>query len=146
MCDVVTGAQLNLCNRLGCLCLCSGTVANVLSQIILPFNMVGSLLFLHTRYRKVHYIGSILAVYGVVRAPSHVTRKVAVHGPLLRVVWSGPQLVRLIPRFDGNAKYVHDPDGHAEGWAYFGWVVMMVVAQVPAAASNGTLRAVCRVG
>lgn len=44
-----------------------GTVANVLSQLVLPFNMVGSLLFLKTRYRKVHYIGSILAVYGVVR-------------------------------------------------------------------------------
>ena len=46
---------------------CRGTVANVLSQLVLPFNMVGSLLFLKTRYRKVHYIGSILAVYGVVR-------------------------------------------------------------------------------
>ena len=48
-------------------CVGSGTVANVLSQLVLPFNMVGSLLFLGTRYRKVHYIGSILAIYGVVR-------------------------------------------------------------------------------
>ena len=59
--------------------------------------------------------------------------------PRCRVCF-GHQLVRLIPRFNGEARDEHPHhhhDGHAEGWAYLGWVLMLVAAQVPAAGSNG---------
>ena len=31
-----------------------GAVTNVMNQIVLPFNMVGSIIFLGTRYHKAH--------------------------------------------------------------------------------------------
>lgn len=73
---------------------------------MLPFNMLGSLIFLNIRYRHVHYIGSTLAIYGV--------------------------LVRLIPNMTAGGSL----DAGTTGWEYAGWVIMLAAAQVPAAASN----------
>jgi drug/metabolite transporter (DMT)-like permease len=42
-----------------------GAITNVMTQVVLPFNMIGSMLFLGTRFKRVHYVGSILVVYGV---------------------------------------------------------------------------------
>eukprot|EP00753_Platysulcus_tardus_P016082 PLAT5399.4.p1 GENE.PLAT5399.4~~PLAT5399.4.p1 ORF type:complete len:469 (-),score=119.19 PLAT5399.4:17-1300(-) len=83
-----------------------GPLSNVLSQVVLPFNMLGSLCFLRTKYLKVHYIGAILVIYGV--------------------------MVKLIPDLFFNksgrtALCVHDCGG---------WIVLLILAQVPAAASN----------
>jgi len=72
-------------------------LSNVLSQSVLPINMVGSMIFLRTRYRKVHYVGAILVIYGV--------------------------CVQLLPDFDNFSAQVF-------------WIAMMVVSQIPAAASN----------
>ena len=36
-----------------------------MSQVVLPFNMFGSMIFLGTRYKKCHWIGSTLVIYGV---------------------------------------------------------------------------------
>lgn len=42
-----------------------GDLANVLSQTILPINMIGSYIFLKTRFKKVHYWGALLVIYGI---------------------------------------------------------------------------------
>uniref|UniRef100_A0A7S1CLN1 EamA domain-containing protein n=1 Tax=Bicosoecida sp. CB-2014 TaxID=1486930 RepID=A0A7S1CLN1_9STRA len=76
-----------------------GDLSNVLSQGVLPINMLGSAVFLRTRYKKVHYWGALLVVYGI-------------------LVKLSPDIGS--PSFGGSA----------------GWVLLMLVAQTPAAASN----------
>lgn len=76
-----------------------GDLSNVLSQGVLPINMLGSAMFLRTRYKKVHYWGALLVVYGI-------------------LVKLSPDLGT--PNFSGSA----------------GWVLLMLLAQTPAAASN----------
>lgn len=46
----------------------SGLVTNVVSQSLLPVNMALSMVVLKTVYKRSHYVGAVLAVYGVVRA------------------------------------------------------------------------------
>ncbi|KAG4064016.1 hypothetical protein PC123_g1083 [Phytophthora cactorum] len=41
-----------------------GNMANVLSQLNLPFNMLLSYMFLQTRFKRGHILGSILVLYG----------------------------------------------------------------------------------
>ena len=42
-----------------------GDLSNVLSQTILPINMVGSFFFLGARFKAVHYLGAFLVIYGI---------------------------------------------------------------------------------
>ncbi len=84
-----------------------GAITNVMTQVVLPFNMIGSIIFLKTRYKKEHYVGALLVVYGI--------------------------LVNLLPFFEGkqdesslNSQY--DPT--------FGWIALNCLAMVFAAASN----------
>jgi hypothetical protein len=42
-----------------------GSMANVLSQTVLPINMLLAYAFLGTRYKNCHYLGALLVVYGV---------------------------------------------------------------------------------
>ena len=84
-----------------------GPVSNVLSQAVVPINLVLSGVVLRTGFSRLHYAGAFLAVYGV--------------------------LVRLIPSFlgaDGDAA------GSATGVAFVFWCVVMMASQVPAALSN----------
>ncbi|ETW03091.1 hypothetical protein H310_05517 [Aphanomyces invadans] len=41
-----------------------GNFSNVLDQLNLPFNMLLSLLFLNTRYKRCHILGAVLVLYG----------------------------------------------------------------------------------
>ena len=41
-----------------------GNLMLVLSQLVLPMNMLMSISFLKTKYVKVHYIGAMLVIYG----------------------------------------------------------------------------------
>ncbi len=84
-----------------------GTVANVTSQAVLPFNMLLSWLVLKYRFVPTHYIGAILVLYGV--------------------------CVRLLPQFTGASE---DEAGTATGAAFLGWMLVMVLSAVPNAASN----------
>lgn len=84
-----------------------GTVANVLSQTVLPMNMLLSFLMLKTRYGKVHLVGATLAIYGV--------------------------LIRLSPAMMGD----ESDGGSAKGGAVFLWALVLVVSQIPSALSNG---------
>ena len=76
-----------------------GDLSNVLSQAVLPINMLGSMMFLKTKFQKPHYLGAALVVYGII--------------------------VKLSPSF-GSPSFTGG----------FGWIMLMIVAQVPAAASN----------
>jgi len=42
-----------------------GSMANILSQTVLPFNMFLSFAVLGTRFKQVHYLGAVLVIYGV---------------------------------------------------------------------------------
>lgn len=42
-----------------------GSMTNILSQTVLPSNMLLSALILKTKYRKNHYLGAVLVIYGV---------------------------------------------------------------------------------
>lgn len=42
-----------------------GDLSNVLSQSVLPINMLFALLFLKTRFKKNHYLGAFLVIYGI---------------------------------------------------------------------------------
>eukprot|EP00753_Platysulcus_tardus_P006151 PLAT14002.1.p1 GENE.PLAT14002.1~~PLAT14002.1.p1 ORF type:complete len:498 (-),score=172.61 PLAT14002.1:160-1521(-) len=76
-----------------------GDLSNVLNQTILPFNMLGSWLFLKAKFKGAHYLGAVMVVYGV--------------------------LVKLSPSF-----------GTATFQGSIGWILLMVLSQTPAAASN----------
>ncbi|RHY51787.1 hypothetical protein DYB28_009487 [Aphanomyces astaci] len=41
-----------------------GNLSNVLDQLNLPFNMVLSLIFLNTKYKRCHLLGATLVLYG----------------------------------------------------------------------------------
>jgi drug/metabolite transporter (DMT)-like permease len=43
----------------------SGTLVNVLSNAVLPLTMIGSVVFLKTRYKKSHFLGCGLVIYGI---------------------------------------------------------------------------------
>lgn len=80
-----------------------GNLANVLNQATLPFNMIMSLVFLETKYRRCHILGGILVLYGA--------------------------LVDMIPVLRGEeSDNMPDPT--------FFWILLYVLAMVPAAASN----------
>lgn len=86
-----------------------GDLVNVTSQVVLPFNMIGSIILLGTRYKKCHWIGSILVIYGV--------------------------MVNLLPFFEGNNS--HKDEGHPDTYdpTVF-WIGLSVFSMVFAAASN----------
>lgn len=86
-----------------------GDLSNVMSQVVLPFNMIGSMIFLGTRYKKCHWIGSTLVIYGV--------------------------MVNLLPFFEGNES--HKDGGHPDTYdpTPF-WIGLSVFSMVFAAASN----------
>lgn len=84
-----------------------GTVANVTSQAVLPFNMLLSWVVLKYRFVPTHYIGAMLVLYGV--------------------------CVRLVPQFTGSSD---DESGSASGLTFLAWMLVMVLSAVPNAASN----------
>lgn len=84
-----------------------GTVANVTSQAVLPFNMLLSWLVLKYRFVPTHYIGAVLVLYGV--------------------------CVRLLPQFTGSGE---GESGSATGFTFVAWMLVMVLSAVPNAASN----------
>ena len=84
-----------------------GAITNIMTQVVLPFNMLGSLLFLGTRYKQVHYVGAILVIYGV--------------------------LINLMPFFLGQV--AKSPDNKYYDPNLF-WIMLNTVATVFAAASN----------
>jgi uncharacterized membrane protein len=86
-----------------------GDLSNVMSQVVLPFNMIGSMIFLGTRYKKCHWIGSTLVIYGV--------------------------MVNLLPFFEGNKS--HKDGGHPDTYdpSVF-WIGLSIFSMVFAAASN----------
>jgi hypothetical protein len=83
-----------------------GPVSNVLSQSVVPLNLALSISVLRTRFTRLHYIGALMAVYGV--------------------------LVRMIPSLSGEA----EAGGNATGISYVFWVLVMIASQIPAALSN----------
>jgi hypothetical protein len=83
---------------------CRGNFANVLDQLNLPFNMILSVLFLQTKYKRCHILGAILVLYG--------------------------GLVNMIPLFTGGVnRNMPDPS--------MSWILLYIMALLPAAASNG---------
>lgn len=83
-----------------------GTVANVMSQAVLPVNMALSGFVLKYRFKATHYIGAALAVYGV--------------------------CVRLMPQFMGQ----DGDSGSAQGGTFVVWMLVLVAAALPNAGSN----------
>ena len=43
-----------------------GDICNAMNQVVLPFNMIGSIIFMGTRYHAAHWIGAFLAIVGVI--------------------------------------------------------------------------------
>ena len=78
-----------------------------MTQVVLPFNMAGSIVFLGTKYKQPHYVGSILVIYGV--------------------------LVNLMPFFTGTqSASANNPYYNPSIF----WIMINTVATVFAAASN----------
>ena len=86
-----------------------GTASVVMGQAVIPFQMGLNFVLLGNSFHKTHYLGAILAIYGV--------------------------LVKMIPRLDGTANS-NDDGAQSSGMAYVGWALVMIASCIPNAFSN----------
>lgn len=101
-----------------------GNLANVLNQLNLPFNMVLSYMFLSTRFKRGHILGSILVLYGglVVMIPI-MTGMESANMPDPTVGWISLYIVSLIPAAASNVyKEIGLKDVDLDIWYANAWV------------------------
>ncbi|TDH65663.1 hypothetical protein CCR75_000711 [Bremia lactucae] len=80
-----------------------GNMANVLNQLNLPFNMVLSYLFLQTRFKRGHILGSILVLYGgMVNLIPVLTGQDTANAPDPSAGWITLYIVSLLPAAASN--------------------------------------------
>jgi hypothetical protein len=80
-----------------------GNLANVLNQLNLPFNMVLSYLFLQTRFKRGHILGSILVLYGgMVNMIPVLTGQDTANMPDPSAGWIILYIVSLVPAAASN--------------------------------------------
>ncbi|RLN66169.1 hypothetical protein BBJ28_00018820 [Nothophytophthora sp. Chile5] len=80
-----------------------GNLANVLNQLNLPFNMALSYLFLHTRFKRGHILGSILVLYGgMVNLIPVLTGQASANMPDPSASWITLYVVSLVPAAASN--------------------------------------------
>jgi hypothetical protein len=81
----------------------SGNLANVLNQLNLPFNMALSYMFLSTRFKRGHILGSILVLYGgLVNMIPVFTGQESANMPDPTVGWITLYIVSLVPSAMSN--------------------------------------------
>eukprot|EP00947_MAST-08B_sp_MAST-8B-sp1_P003513 g3513.t1 len=90
-----------------------GSLTNVLSQSVLPINMVLAYFVLKTRFRNNHILGAFLVIYGI----------------LVKLM---PELFKSSEASSSGAATSSGDDGGADA----GWIFLLVFSQVFAAASN----------
>ncbi|KAI9989692.1 hypothetical protein PInf_019977 [Phytophthora infestans] len=80
-----------------------GNMANVLNQLNLPFNMVLSYMFLQTRFKRGHILGSILVLYGgMVNLIPALTGQDNANTPDPSIGWISLYIVSLVPAAASN--------------------------------------------
>eukprot|EP00941_MAST-03F_sp_MAST-3F-sp1_P000511 g511.t1 len=95
-----------------------GSLANVLSQTVLPINMLLAFIFLSTRYKNCHYLGACLVIYGVLvkMMPGIFPKGVCDSSP--------------------DASTLKEEGGEVGGGELVGWVLLLVFSQLFSAGSN----------
>ncbi|RQM14597.1 hypothetical protein DD237_004417 [Peronospora effusa] len=80
-----------------------GNMANVLNQLNLPFNMLLSYIFLQTRFKRGHILGSILVLYGgMVNLIPAITGQDNANTPDPSAGWISLYIVSLVPAAASN--------------------------------------------
>ncbi|CAK4117697.1 unnamed protein product [Aphanomyces euteiches] len=80
-----------------------GNFANVLDQLNLPFNMVLSVMFLNTKYKRCHILGAILVLYGgLVNMLPLLTHGESLNMPDPTVGWILLYIASLLPAAASN--------------------------------------------
>ncbi len=80
-----------------------GNLANVLNQLNLPFNMVLSYIFLSTRFKRGHILGSILVLYGgMVDMIPILLGQDSANMPDPTIGWVSLYIISLIPAAASN--------------------------------------------
>jgi hypothetical protein len=99
-------------------------LANVLSQITLPFNMVLSMIFLETHYHKAHIMGAVMVLYGAMVCMIPIFRgEVALNSPDPTWGWILLFIVSLVPAASSNVyKEIGLKDVDLDVWYANAWV------------------------
>lgn len=102
----------------------SGNLANVLSQLNLPFNMVLAYIFLQTRFKRGHILGSILVLYGgLVNMIPILSGQESANMPDPTVGWISLYIVSLIPAAASNVyKEMGLKDTDLDIWYANAWI------------------------
>lgn len=80
-----------------------GNMANVLNQLNLPFNMLLSYMFLQTRFKRGHILGSILVLYGgMVNLIPAITGQDNANTPDPSAGWISLYIISLVPAAISN--------------------------------------------
>ncbi|TMW56559.1 hypothetical protein Poli38472_006569 [Pythium oligandrum] len=101
-----------------------GNLANVLNQLNLPFNMVLSYIFLSTRFKRGHLLGSILVLYGgLVSMIPIFTGQETSNMPDPTVGWISLYIFSLVPSAMSNVyKEIGLKDVDLDIWYANAWV------------------------
>ncbi|KAF0695388.1 Aste57867_13822 [Aphanomyces stellatus] len=101
-----------------------GNLANVLGQLLLPFNMALSFFFLKTKYKRTHILGAILVIYGgLVDMIPLMQGSGAANSPDPSVWWISLYLLAMIPGAGSNVyKEIGLKDVDLDIWYTNAWV------------------------
>lgn len=84
----------------------SGPIVNTLSNAVLPFTMLASVVFLKTKYKFTHYVGALIVIYGI--------------------------MVQLMPQLFLGENANGDVKEQKQGI----WIMVLILSAIPAALSN----------
>ncbi|CAK4667313.1 hypothetical protein AeMF1_017787 [Aphanomyces euteiches] len=101
-----------------------GNMSNALNQLNLPFNMVLSAILLGTRYKRSHYMGAILVLYGAMVTMIPVFRgEVENNMPDPTFFWISFYIIGLLPAVGSNVyKEIGLKDVDLDVWYANAWI------------------------
>ncbi|KAF0695381.1 Aste57867_13815 [Aphanomyces stellatus] len=101
-----------------------GNMSNALNQLNLPFNMILSAILLSTRYKRSHYMGAILVLYGAMVTMIPIFRgEVASNMPDPSFFWIAFYVVGLLPAAGSNVyKEIGLKDVDLDIWYANAWI------------------------
>ncbi|ETW03085.1 hypothetical protein H310_05512 [Aphanomyces invadans] len=101
-----------------------GNMSNALNQLNLPFNMILSAILLSTRYKRSHYMGAVLVLYGALVTMIPVFRnEVAANMPDPSMFWILFYIIGLLPAAGSNVyKEVGLKDVDLDIWYANAWI------------------------
>ncbi|KAF0703118.1 hypothetical protein AaE_015541 [Aphanomyces astaci] len=101
-----------------------GNMSNALGQLNLPFNMLLSAILLSTRYKRSHYMGAVLVLYGALVTMIPVFRgETAANMPDPSMFWILFYIIALLPGVGSNVyKEIGLKDVDLDIWYANAWI------------------------